>query len=1372
MKKFLMTALLALLTMGASAQLAQDTLCVTTNDGMMHKYVIEGLAIDGENDWEFLNFWWYNNDGIFTREHLNRTSIKSIRFFNRYSNPLVLLQGPREGAYEGLFYTSEDPCGMFNFISCLASDEMLGGGGYGDYFGAFDMLSNAGNSMNAGWDAYYSAIENTNTVLERIGFLPMRVSAAERDHTRGEALFLRAFYYYQLASLFGNVPVITDNQSWKQKLSPTSPADVWGRILLDLKEAIALMDGYSPTLTIDDSRVGKYAAEALLARAYLFYAGFHLGVHDIAAQEASVSLPDGSMLTKADVISYVDDCVKNSGFELVGDFRNLWPYTNRLTREDYSYTAGQGLKWVEDDGAVNPEVLFKIKYNKNASWGTTVGYSNQSALYFGYRHDGYSSTFPFGRGWGAGTVSPGLYDEWKEAEPQDMRRDASIQDVMQLPNYSFGGWNDYMQETVYHEKKNSPVTCVDSYSWQAEDGYMPTFEGTMYGTGDWNNYNLQLGNIHPMNIIRLADVLLMQSELTGTVDGMNKVRQRVGLQPLEAYSLAALQQERRWELAFEGVRWNDMRRWGDDYCRQALDKQMGVAIYNRGVPAQNPQGVGVYDSDPRSYGERYAVSRGFFDKPAVQSVVGGPALEAMQGRWTYNQENVSLDYIIIEGTHIERDDVMGTLVAEGEVSIKLSDDYDQRICTLCFTNGTMLPLHSGSESGGQLDVIELSDNSMVLRSGSGEQLELRRRTGGEDMLRNAAGIKWSYGTYPSVDWSTGAECVIGTIGLYSWQGIHPTVGSIGIIYAPHIASTTAADLTSFVQTKGWAVAEGETDPFAYMVFNLYDMTISKYTADGQLIATSSFIVTRSDDYNIIIRTTGDGILVPYLYNGNGQKEQTFNLRYDYMQAPMANYSSPGLVLQSLTEIDNAHTYWMFGRLGFTDVELEGKLKVEQTDRYGTPQEEGFFLKVTLDVPAGSRYSLVVQDVETNTVLTPDNNNLYQVNVRRGETQVKNIRFTLKNANNIDAVAERTFTMTNNAALTEELMLLASELYGSKTWKWDTSVTGAVWGNMGYCGGSGTDVGIIGNGQWWGVTSTDEFNGMFQHTHNGMNNGDGDLDAYMVFNEYGVATTYDRNGNIVRQGDYQVKDYDANAEWRKGMLVTDAILWPYEINSGGNIPGQYEIVYLTPDKLTLVYPDGGAFSNLGSWNEATFWHFKSDSDVEGMAVGYGQNASKDWTWDYDGQNTVWGNMGYCGGNGSEVGTAHNGQWWGVTNEAEFMEQLHHSNTGTAQGDESMNAYFTLGSDGSIVRHAGDGSVIKNGTFSFDRVEGNTWKVANLNTTAGTILFPYEINSGGHMPEIFDVVYLTDKKMCLVYPDGGAFDGLGNWGEATYWHFRKK
>lgn len=401
---------------------------------------------------------------------------------------------------------------------------------------------------------------------------------------------------------------------------------------------------------------------------------------------------------------------------------------------------------------------------------------------------------------------------------------------------------------------------------------------------------------------------------------------------------------------------------------------------------------------------------------------------------------------------------------------------------------------------------------------------------------------------------------------------------------------------------------------------------------------------------------------------------------------------------------------------------------------------------------------------------------FSIKPKRGSDSNQPVYIRALNSDGSVTTTETSLNVFVQQELDPEMRLLASDAYGTKTWKWDPTIcdNGEVWGNMGYCGGKGSDVGTFGNGKWWGVTSTDDFNGQLQHSHNGANNGDGDLNAYMVFSDEGIATTYDANGNVIRTGTFSVANFDPSDPdaWKVGDLVTTAILWPYEINSNGNIPGTYEICYLTPDKMTLVYPDGGAYDGLGNWGEATFWHFCSTSDLEGMAIGYGKTASKDWTWDYDGTNTVWGNMGYCGGDGTTVGTEHNGQWWGCASEEDFAGQLQHSNTGALNGDEGPDAYFTLSNEGTITRHAADGSVINSGTFEIVPIENNSWKMADLNTTAGTILWPFEINSNGNMPTTFEVVYLTNNKMCLVYPDGGDFGGLGNWGEATYWHFKAK
>ena len=465
----------------------------------------------------------------------------------------------------------------------------------------------------------------------------------------------------------------------------------------------------------------------------------------------------------------------------------------------------------------------------------------------------------------------------------------------------------------------------------------------------------------------------------------------------------------------------------------------------------------------------------------------------------------------------------------------------------------------------------------------------------------------------------------------------------------------------------------------------------------------------------------------------------------------------------------------------SDTALDGCVTIIQTDVNGNPAADGNYFTYTTSPATEVSVFNYKADGVTENLLAHGSSGSFQISPKRGSDPNQTFYLRVVNTDGSETKVAKTYNVFVKQDLDPEIRLLASDAYGSKTWKWDSSIgDGEVWGNMGYCGGNGADVGLSGNGKWWGVGLDDNgdlsgFLDQLQHTPDGKAHGDESINAYFVMDEDGNSVVYDKEGNKIREGAYNVVGYTGNYTdngWKLGDLNTTAILWPYEINSGGNVPGTYEIVYLTADKMTLVYPDGGAYEGLGNWGEATFWHFKSSTDIEGMAVGYGKTASKDWTWDYDGTNTVWGNMGYCGGNGSDVGTAHNGQWWGVTSEEEFAGQVQHSNTGGLNGDEGPNAYFRLTADGSIERHAADGSIINSGSYSFDNSVANDWKVANLSTTAGTILWPFEINSGGNMPELFEVVYLTSDKMCLVYPDGGDFGGLGNWGEATYWHFKAK
>lgn len=532
------------------------------------------------------------------------------------------------GIYQNLSQVCANPQMSFFYLSTLASDDNLGGGGTNDkLMQAMDLLLNYQNDMtHQFWTDRYQGINRANALLS--GVENMQLEDAERQQVIGEAKFLRGFFYYELASQYGRVPLVLTTEV----AEPTQPtaAELWGQILMDLRDAAENM----PSTRKSDGHVDKFTAEAMLGRAWLFYTGMYGNGDDLAALTSTtynplteVALPDGSTLTKQDVIGYIDDCVNNSGYSLVSDYRNLWAYTNRCTVEDYDYTKGQGLKWVEDDAAVNPESMFAIKFNKLASWQTTIGYANGYALHFGIRGgQDYANTFPFGQGWGAGPVAPNLVNDWNAAESGDMRRDASVQNVNDLPNYTFGGgsWADFVQETDYYAKKQAPISARYTDGTGATQ-YAPVFEYVMYGENGWQNDNLmQTGNIHDLVLIRFADVLLMQSELKEDVGGINQVRDRSGLAPIGSYSLEALQKERRWELAFEGVRWNDIRRW--HIAAAALEKQTNQPVYYLGTPSTNTAHNG-------GYAARYNATAGFFKIPETEISLANGGLTQNEG-WT------------------------------------------------------------------------------------------------------------------------------------------------------------------------------------------------------------------------------------------------------------------------------------------------------------------------------------------------------------------------------------------------------------------------------------------------------------------------------------------------------------------------------------------------------------------------------------------------------------------------------------------------------------------------------------------------------------------------------------------------------------------
>lgn len=468
----------------------------------------------------------------------------------------------------------------------LMSDERFGGGGDNDLDprAICDFKITGSDMYWSSWRRYYVGIFRVNMILENIN-KPAWTSEAEKGKIEGQALFLRAMFYFDLSRMFGEVPLILETKPANQPKAPA--AQTYAQIATDLKAAIEGFPAipYGTALYSDLGRANKWTAEALMARVFLFYTGYY-GVTDLP-------LVGGGTVTKAEVIDWIEDCRDNSGYMLMPEFRNLWPYAIADSAHSgipYKYTVDNDLSWYGEEG-LNAETMYALKFSTFADWGTSIYYSNQMNLFFGWRS--YSYKGAMGEGWGMGTVNKKLWDAWPDS---DIRKRGSIQDVND-PNegidasYELGvDFHDkQMDETGYWQKKYRPINVWALSHAVAPN--VPQLEWHNYSVDEYNaTRNMQLDNMQDIVLIRFADVLLMHSELTETADGIDAVRARVGLAPIGGYTLDALKDERRFELAFEGVRYYDLLRWYGKSNLSALETlletQNGVTTLNNGVWGQ------------------------------------------------------------------------------------------------------------------------------------------------------------------------------------------------------------------------------------------------------------------------------------------------------------------------------------------------------------------------------------------------------------------------------------------------------------------------------------------------------------------------------------------------------------------------------------------------------------------------------------------------------------------------------------------------------------------------------------------------------------------------------------------------------------------
>lgn len=544
---------------------------------------------------------------------------------------------------------------------CMMSDDNYGSGGLQDKEAkSLHHFTTAGaNQYEFDFILLYGGVNRANNMIETIDNVTWTdANKKQRNQLLGEAYFMRGFYYLLLSQLYGDIPLVLTTTVTEDLYEQKSAEEViYPQIISDFVSGMNLMSGDTPQ---GDGHANKYAAEAFIARAYMFWAGFYKGVGELASGSApAINLVEqegcaGGTLSQADVVNYLKDIVASGRYKLLRDFRSLWQYSNSYLWKEANDGEKHDYKFIADmdpadcfdmpgNGNGNNEEIFQIQFMNSSNWsiGGTYNnprmYSNYLSCFWSLRNGASQNngkrdlTYPFNMGWGQGTPSCNIWDDWTDAERvgkyTDIRKLGSMIDLdNELKQYTYE--KDDCEESGYSVKKyascNVDANTNENWTWWAQ--------APGYSSSGIAGNELQGDHFEDFYLMRYADVLLMLTELTGDASYMNQVQRRAGV-PETAYSLKAVQDERRWEFAFEGLRFNDMRRWSgvdkhseSSYAAKALQAQRGKMVVCLGDKANKRP----MEHMTCSWAKRYAATKGFLPKPQSQ-------ITLMNGKMVQNE---------------------------------------------------------------------------------------------------------------------------------------------------------------------------------------------------------------------------------------------------------------------------------------------------------------------------------------------------------------------------------------------------------------------------------------------------------------------------------------------------------------------------------------------------------------------------------------------------------------------------------------------------------------------------------------------------------------------------------------------------------------
>ncbi|MDR8393071.1 RagB/SusD family nutrient uptake outer membrane protein [Aliifodinibius sp. S!AR15-10] len=461
--------------------------------------------------------------------------------------------------------------------------------------------------LNDKFNSLYDAINRANATISLLNSVE-GISESERQRIEGEARFLRAHYHFEAWKMWGNIPYYTQEAENYRK--PNTGVDPIARILEDLDAAIELL----PTTQDEPGRVTEWTAKAYKGRVQVYTGNY------------------------SDALSTLREVEQDGPYYLEDNFHQVFSANH----------ASQGETILAYQASVNDG----DPTGRNGNWGDRLNFPHAGSpfgccgfhqpsqnLVNAFQVDGDGLPLPLSQpdSWNDSNTSPDA------SSPVDPRLDWTVgRDGVPYLDYGVHNSNwirDRAWAGQYSPKKTIPESSAEATS-----------------SVGWASYQLHNQNLH---LYRYADLLLLLAEaeveagdLGNARELVNRVRERaaaaaqgpidnievpiddssitwadyeVAEYPVTSSAFAnqenareAVQMERRLELAMEGHRLFDLRRWGR--AQQVLNDFLDVEETRR-----------EYIGGHQDYADRHNL----YPLPSVQielsTVDGEPQLQQNPG---------------------------------------------------------------------------------------------------------------------------------------------------------------------------------------------------------------------------------------------------------------------------------------------------------------------------------------------------------------------------------------------------------------------------------------------------------------------------------------------------------------------------------------------------------------------------------------------------------------------------------------------------------------------------------------------------------------------------------------------------------------------